>query len=170
MGYKQRRNVDMSELPVDKQKSRGYDYCIWHLSQTNRTEKYLRDKMRGKKYIQSVIDEVMDSLKESGYLDDNRFAENYMERSDVQKMGKRAISYKLRNEGIDGEKIESLLSEISEEDERESARELVQKKLSSMSDDLPLEKKRNRLFGLLSRKGFSGDIVFSVVRECLDDE
>lgn len=168
MAYgKRRKQVDMSTLPLDKQRSRAYDYCIWHLSQTDRTEKYLREKMRGKNYVQEVIDSTVNALTDAGLLDDDAYAERYMERSDVQKMGKRAISYKLRNVGIEQEKIDELLDSVSEDDERSAALELAQKKYDSFPADLPEQKQKSRLLGLLSRRGFSGDVVFSVVSEVM---
>lgn len=165
MRYKKKQ--DMSELPLEKQRERAFDYCIWHLSRMDQTEKFLRDKMKSKNYDSTVVDETIFRLQESNYLNDERYAELYMERESVRALGSRAVSQKLRDKGISEDKIQELLDERSEDEERESALEIAEKKVNSYSEDLPYDTKKRRLIGLLSRKGFSGDIVFSVVNEVL---
>lgn len=167
MSYKRRKKSDMSEVPLEKQRERGYEYCIWHLSRMDQTEKFLRDKMREKNYDSTVIDEIMCKLGESNYLNDDRYAEAFMNRTSTKALGSRVVSQKLREKGIKDEKINDLLAERGEEEEWESARELAEKKVNSFSDDLSYDTKKRRLVGLLSRKGFSGDIVFSVTSEFL---
>lgn len=167
MAYNRKKKKDMSELPLEKQRVRAFDYCIWHLSRMDQTEKFLHDKLRDKNYAPEVIEETMERLKEMDLVNDDNYADNFMERDTTQQLGSRAISHKLRQKGISEEKIKDLLDDRPEDEERESALELAQKKVDSYPDDLPYDKKKSRLIGLLSRKGFSGDIVFSIVNEVL---
>ena len=61
------------------------------------------------------------------------------------------------------------LDEIDPDDELEAARDLVRRKLRSMSglDDTV---RTRRLVGMLARKGYRPGLAFSVVREVLGAE
>jgi regulatory protein len=83
-------------------------------------------------------------------------------------LAKRALARELRTRGIEGDLAEKALSSISDEDERERARALVDKKLRAMHG-LGIEVQTRRLAGMLARKGYSSGMTFAVIREAIAD-
>lgn len=163
------KQIPLTEAQIEKLKTSAMNSCMWHLGQGNKTRKELHDKLVIKELPEDIIEETLDKLTEMKYLNDEHYAESYVySKQTFGSKGKGVIRQELRRKGIGPEIIESTLDEVSEDDERERAVELVKKKLHS-TRNLDWQKRMNRLVGMLSRKGYSGSIVFSVVKECLDE-
>lgn len=162
--------IPLTEAQIEKLKASAMNSCMWHLGQGNKTRKELKDKLILKELPEDIIEETLDRLSELKYINDEHYAESYVySKQSFGKKGKGAIRQELRRKGVENEIIETTLETISDEDERERAIELVTKKLHS-TRNLDRQKRMNRLVGMLSRKGYAGNIVFSVVKECLDAE
>lgn len=162
--------VPLTEAQREKLKASAMNSCMWHLGQSSKTRKQLQDKLIAKEIPSDIIEETLDRLVELKYVDDENYAGIFVQnKQSFNKMGKSAIRQELRKKGIDQETIDNALEEISEEDERSRAKELVQKKLPS-TRKLDRQKRVNRLVGMLSRKGYSPGIVFSIINECLEEE
>jgi regulatory protein len=67
---------------------------------------------------------------------------------------------------VDDDTARAQLEAIDPEEERERARQLVDKKLRTMHGLDPAVQVR-RLAGMLARKGYPGELAMSVVREAL---
>lgn len=162
--------VPLTEAQREKLKASAMNSCMWHLGQSSKTRKQLQDKLIAKEIPSDIIEETLDRLVELKYVDDENYAGIFVQnKQSFNKMGKSAIRQELRKKGIDQETIDNALEEISEEDERSRAKELVKKKLPS-TRRLDRQKRINRLVGMLSRKGYSAGIVFSIINECLEEE
>jgi len=113
---------------------------------------------------------VIDRLVELGYVDDLAYARMFIRSKTASKhLAKRALSYELTKCGIAKDLIEQALAEVTEDDEWTTARNLVAKKLRSMSG-LSTEVITRRLLGALARKGYSSQISTVVVREALAEQ
>ena len=99
-----------------------------------------------------------------GYLDDARFAEQWARsRARVRGFGRRRIEQELRSKGIDrGTARDALERFFEDSSESEIARKEAEKKLKSLSRFEP-EVRRRRLAGFLERKGFSSEIIRSIL-------
>lgn len=162
--------VPLTEAQVEKLKTSAMNSCMWHLGQGNKTRKELKDKLTLKDLPEDIIEETLEKLAELKYINDEHYAESFVySKQNFGSKGKGAIRQELRRKGVDNEIIETTLEAVSDDDERERAIELVKKKLHS-TRNLDRQKRSNRLVGMLSRKGYAGNIVFSVVKECLDEE
>lgn len=162
--------IPLTDAQREKLKASAMNSCMWHLGQSSKTKKQLRDKLVLKEIPEDIIEETLERLVELQYVDDENYADIFVQNKQAfNKMGKGAIRQELRKKGIDQETIENALEEISEDDERVRARELVLKKLPS-TRNLDRQKRMNRLVGMLSRKGYGGNIVFGVINECLNEE
>lgn len=162
--------VPLTEAQREKLKASAMNSCMWHLGQSSKTRKQLQDKLIAKEIPSDIIEETLGRLVELKYVDDENYAGIFVQnKQSFNKMGKSAIRQELRKKGIDQETIDNALEEISEEDERSRAKELVKKKLPS-TRRLDRQKRINRLVGMLSRKGYSAGIVFSIINECLEEE
>ena len=107
----------------------------------------------------------MEHLFRLGYVDDRKFSCQWAaSRARLRGYGRHRIEQELRQKGVDKETIREAIAEtIPREDERENARRVAEKKLSSMKGLEPEARKR-RLAGFLERKGFPHEIIWDILR------
>ena len=129
------------------------------LEHMDRTEKGLSDRLRQAGFSAEAAEDAMDYVRSYGYLNDQRYAVNYIS----FRMGTKSrqkILQELARKGIDREVALAAweeAAEIEEPDELAVLRTAVNKKCQS--DTVLDEKGMRRLQGFLLRRGFSyGDI------------
>jgi regulatory protein len=88
-------------------------------------------------------------------------------RSAGRGLARRALSAELRAKGVDPEVAADAVEAVDDDDERASARRLVDRKVVAMRR-LDRVTATRRLMGMLARKGYSGGLAAAVVREALD--
>src|SRR3989344_6295891 len=112
-----------------EENQKAYDYAMFLLNLRLRTEGELREKMRSKKYESGVVDEVIKRLKDLHYIDDQRFAEVYLENLKKYKSwGYFGAKKKLMEKKLPTNIIDKVLLEgMSEEDELEIAKRFLKK-------------------------------------------
>ena len=148
----------------DKEQARARNAAYRLLTYRPRSRKELEAKLREKEFTDSVIAAVIDHCTRLGYLDDARFASQWAaSRVRYRSIGKRRIEQELKQKGIDRMVIQqALLEAIPPEDERDAASKAAEKKLRTMQS-LDPQVRRRRLAGFLERKGFSPDIIRSLL-------
>ncbi len=155
--------------PKSENENKAYEYAMFLLNIRLRTEGELRGKMGEKGYKGEVIDAVMGRLKDAHYVNDQRFAEVYLENLKKYKSwGYFGLKKKLMEKRLPMPLIESVLSEnLSEEEELEVAKRFLKKQNS-----LPLRGRdkggvsredKSRLARKLAAKGFSGSVVSKLI-------
>lgn len=82
-------------------------------------------------------------------------------------LSKRALRAELVRRGVEREAIDEALGRVSGEDEYAAALALAEVRASRLTG-LDRETKYRRLAGVLQRRGFSGGIVTSVLKQVLD--
>ena len=114
--------------------------------------------------------EALDRYTELGYIDDAAFARAWVEsRQRSRGLAASALRRELRDKGINRELIDEVVTEaVSDDDERASARLLVDKKLRSMRG-VDNDTATRRLVGMLSRKGYRSGVAYAIVREALNE-
>jgi SOS response regulatory protein OraA/RecX len=145
------------------------DICLRALTGAMKTRKQLADVLAKKDVPEAAATAVLDRLTEVGLIDDAAFAEAWVSsRQSGRGLAKRALAQELRAKGVDGELAEVALEQVDPQDEWDTARRLVARKLPSMSrlDRVTAER---RLVGMLARKGYGGGLAGWVVREALDE-
>lgn len=122
------------------------------LEKMDRTEEQLRTKLRQGYYPEDVIEDAIGYVKGYHYLDDLRYAQNYV-RSHKEKKSRRMVQMELQKRGVAKEWIlQALEEEYEQESEQEQILRWVQKKdYSSETADL---KEKQRMYQFLLRKGF----------------
>ena len=141
------------------------------LTAAPRSRKQLEDKLLQRNCDPDVAAEVLDRMEAVGLVDDEAYA-HMLVRSQQQGRGlaRRGLAHELRKKGVDEQTAEvALEAEVTAEGERARAEELVAKKLRTMSG-LDRQVKTRRLAGMLARKGYSGELAYSVIREALDQD
>ncbi len=131
---------------------------IMHLlEQMDRTEYQLRDKLAQGGYPAECIDDAVAYVKEYHYLDDFRYACNYI-RYGQEKQSRRQLTCKLAQKGVDRDVIERALDKEYAADESAQIRKLLEKKhyIPEPADSRQFQ----RTYQYLIRRGFkSSDIL-----------
>lgn len=129
------------------------------LEHMDRTEKGLSDRLRQAGFSAEAIEDAMSYVRSYGYLNDLRYAENYISFR-MSSKSRLKILQELSGKGIDKETALAAweaAAEVEEPDELAILRTSVLKKCQP--DTVLDEKAMRRLQGFLLRRGFSyGDI------------
>ena len=121
------------------------------LQSADRTEHQLRRKLESLFYPEEVINEAVKYVKKYRYIDDVRFAVNYMEyRRDSKSM--RQMEQELYQKGISKEDFSEAAQQIETPDEAAQIRQWLVKK--NYSGDRPDQKETERICRFLLRKGY----------------
>lgn len=142
-------------------KEKAYEYAMFLLNICLRTEGELREKLKGKRYQAEIIDEVIKDLKDQHYVNDQNYAEVYLENLKKYKTwGYFGIKKKLIEKRLPANIIESvLLVGLSEEEEVVMAKRLIKKyefRNMNFVDKKKLAKK-------LASKGFRSSVISELV-------
>ncbi|MDR6979209.1 regulatory protein [Streptomyces sp. 3330] len=144
--------------------------CLRLLTGTPRTRKQLADALRKREIPDDVAEEVLSRFEEVGLINDGAFADAWVEsRHHGRGLARRALARELRTKGVDSELIEDAVGRLDSEQEEETARELVARKLRS-TRGLDRDKRLRRLAGMLARKGYPEGMALRVVRQALEEE
>jgi regulatory protein len=144
---------------------RAKDICLTLLTARPRTRTELKKALIKKEISEEVAEQVLGRLDDVGLIDDKAFAEMYVRsRHAYQGIGKRALSIELRRKGVDDDTAAEAVAAVDEEAEEDRARQLVRKRLPSMSS-ADHQAKIRRLVGMLARKGYSQGMAYRVVKD-----
>lgn len=129
--------------------------CMHLLERRDYTEKQLKDKLRmGKtEYPPEVIDAAVEYVKGYHYVDDARYARQYIECMKIKK-SRRQIEQELYQRGVDRQLVEAAFEETEKVPEEELIRAWMEKR--HYQPGCADEKERRRMYAFLTRKGFSG--------------
>ncbi|WP_329294218.1 recombination regulator RecX [Streptomyces pseudovenezuelae] len=161
--------AEKGEPPADPVE-RARAICLRLLTGTPRTRKQLADALRKREIPDDAAEEVLSRFEEVGLINDNAFAEAWVEsRHHGRGLARRALAQELRTKGVDSTLIDAAVSQLDSEQEEETARELVDRKLRA-TRGLDRDKRLRRLAGMLARKGYSEGMALRVVRQALEEE
>ncbi|MEU1709037.1 recombination regulator RecX [Streptomyces sp. NPDC005706] len=149
---------------------RAQAICLRLLTGTPRTRKQLADALRKRDIPDEAAEEVLSRFEEVGLIDDGAFAEAWVEsRHHGRGLARRALARELRTKGVDSTLIDEAVAQLDSEQEEETARELVARKLRA-TRGLDRDKRLRRLAGMLARKGYPEGMALRVVRQALEEE
>ncbi len=151
---------EIEALADSDAEQRAYDRALRFLSYRPRSAEEVRRNLKQHKVDDWLIAPVLARLRRLGYLDDVGFANFWLEnRSRFKPMGPRALRYELRSKGIAEDIIETSLAEIS----AEAAAYRVAAGRANRFKCMTRQAFRQKLYGLLSRRGFEADTIREVV-------
>ncbi|WP_026665985.1 regulatory protein RecX [Butyrivibrio sp. FC2001] len=139
------------------------------LQKRDYTEHKLREKLKEGCYPPEVIDEAVEYLKSYRYLDDERYADEYI-RYHMELRSRNRIKQDLLQKGISSDIIERLMDEAYEENTSDPELELCIKLLKKKhydKDNTTYEEKR-KIMALLYRKGFGNSVISSAMSLDID--
>jgi regulatory protein len=137
------------------------------LAMAPRSRAQLEQKLAQRDCPAEVAAAVLDRMTEVGLVDDAAYAQMLVRSQHAGRgLSKRALARELRTKGIEDDLAQAALASIPDADERDRARELVDKKLRAMHG-LGIQVQTRRLAGMLARKGYSPSMTYAVIREAI---
>ncbi|MBB1252585.1 recombination regulator RecX [Streptomyces alkaliterrae] len=157
---------DAAVDPVERARA----ICLRLLTGTPRTRQQLAEALRKREVPQEAAEEVLSRLEAVGLIDDSAFAQAWVDsRHHSRGLAGRALARELRSKGVESEVVEEAVGRLDAEQEEQTARELVERRLPA-TRGLATEKRLRRLVGMLARKGYPQGLAVRVVREALAAE
>ena len=144
--------------------------CLHQLEFAPRTRAELAATLAKKGVDGDVAEQVLGRFTEVGMIDDAAFAALWVSsRHRGRGLAGPALRQELRRKGVEEPLIAEAVEQLDPEQERATARALVERKLRT-TRGLPTDARVRRLAGMLARKGYPAGVAFAVVREALAEE
>lgn len=144
--------------------------ALRQLTAAPRTRAQLHEAMARRDVPDDVADRVLDRFEEVRLVDDAQYAQMWVRsRHAGRGLARRALAHELRERGVAPELTEGALAQLEPEEEAETARALIRRKLAStrrLDDDARVR----RVVGMLARKGYSTGLALRLVREEIEAE
>lgn len=133
------------------------------------TRQGLRVKLMQSEYDETVIAQVISYLDDYHYLDDVRYARQYISFKKSKK-SRMQIEQELLKKGVSRDDIYQAFSELSEEynfkqEEQKLLEQLIEKKLRSFKPSEEEEAKRVKVYRFLAGKGFSSTVIHEAMEQ-----
>ncbi|NXY99561.1 recombination regulator RecX [Streptomyces sp. BR123] len=158
------------EPPPQSPEEQARAICLRLLTGMPRTRRQLADALAKRGIAEEVAQEVLSRFEEVGLIDDAAFAGAWVEsRHRGRGLARRALAQELRTKGVQASLVQEALEQLDSEQEEQTARELVERKLRA-TRGLDREKRIRRLAGMLARKGYPEGMALRVVRRALEAE
>ena len=141
--------------------TRAKKRAMFMLERMDRTEHQLRDKLMQNGYPAVCVDLAIDYVKKYHYIDDLRYATNYISYQQKRK-SRQKLKIDLLTKGIDKNVIEQALDEAFDSDEQIKIRQLLEKKHYDPKECDRKEKQKT--YQYLMRRGFKGSDILHVMK------
>lgn len=145
------------------------DLCLRLLTDRARTRHELEEVLLAEEVPDAVVGSVLDRLVELRLIDDAAYAESFVRSRQRAGMAARSVSRELRAKGIAEDDAQAALATLDPDQERETALLLAGRRAARTAGLAP-DVRRRRLYGWLARRGYSSEVVASVVDEVLANE
>lgn len=150
----QRQTYTLSEA-----KKKLEHYCAYQ----ERCHKEVLQKLKGMNMIPEAIDVVIGHLLEHDFLNEERFAKNYiLGKFKIKKWGKRRLTLALKQKDITKYNINLALNLIGDDEYIYTFNALAEKKLESIRETNVLKKKK-KLTDYLLYRGWEPHLVYEKV-------
>jgi regulatory protein len=137
-----------------------YDYALRILMRRAHSVYEMKTKLLRRADSELLAQVVLARLKESGKLDDSRYANQFTrQRTEVRKQGKFRIARDLRARGVPDRHINQALSDSADtENETAIIRQRIERKLRSFRGEIS-DKKFASIYRSLLAAGFPADVI-----------
>lgn len=149
---------------MDEEDKRAAKKAMDLLLQQDRTEKELSERLCRAGFSEKAAAAAMAYVSSFGYIDDLRYASNYLAYHKGQR-SKKELQFKLMNKGVPKDVIARAMEEYTPEDEREALRNQLRKRLKGKAvQELEL-KEKNKITASLARKGYGITAIRKIMEE-----
>ena len=141
--------------------------CFRYISGRNHSRFELRTKLFKKNYNRDLIEKVLDGFVLDGFVDDEKFAAEFLKNKLNKKNGPIKIKAELIKRGVSREAIESAFNvEYEESAAFEGGLQIAMKKYSNLvKRKIEVKKIKPKLYSYLSGKGYPPDISNKILNE-----
>lgn len=147
---------------IEKAKSSAFKLLSYRI----RTCKEISDKLKDKGFSQSVINAVIEDLKRIDYLNDYKFAKEFIESRLIHNpKGKKLLRYELLKKGIGENIIDELLREQMSEQKEELLAKALAEKIWQRKKNVEINKRKAQTYNYLARRGFSVSLATKILEE-----
>ncbi len=153
---RQRRPKKAEEKSADIKRARHRALHI--LERSDRTEQELRSKLL-QSYQPEAVEDAVSYVKRYHYLDDTRYAVNYLNSRGRVKSRRQVEQELLYKKGIAQETLEEALELANPQDEREQIRRWIEKK--QIRPETAGREELRRFYLFLMRRGFQSEDILS---------
>ena len=140
--------------------------CLNLLQAMDRTEFQMRQKLRQAEYPEEVVERAIAYAKEYRYVDDRRYAEQYI-RCFREKKSRQQIMQELQKRGIDRNTVQEALNESEPVDECKQILKWMEKK--RFDPENADYKECQKFCAFLARKGFSAENIRRICTEAMQN-
>ena len=157
----------IAKLQADDAREVAYMQALRFLDYRPRSRAEVRRNLEKHAVSPEVINDVFKRLERSGLVNDERFAQDWVEnRSEFRPRSRRALASELHRRGLSDQAIEKALEGLNEETMAYQAA----LKQARRYEELPVREFNNKLGSFLARRGFSYEIIKDVVAKVWDEK
>ena len=149
----------------DEDSKKAKHRALHLLERCDRTEQELRTKL-GQNYTPEIVEEAIAYVKQFHYIDDKRYAVNYLTSRGRVKSRRQVEQELLYKKGISREILEEARQEAEPQDEAELIRRWMEKKQISPRSATQEELRKFYLF--LMRRGFQSEDILRELKYSSD--
>lgn len=158
--------INQKTYTISEATSRMEGYCAYQ----ERCHKEVQQKLKDMRLIPEARDQVVYHLLAHNFLNETRFSQAFARgKFRTKKWGKNRIINELKLREISKYNITIALKEISEEDYIQTLNELSEKRISQISSEKNLQKKRKKLTDYLLYRGWESNLVYEKVSELIQN-
>ncbi|MEE8359426.1 MAG: regulatory protein RecX [Candidatus Omnitrophota bacterium] len=143
---------------------KALNYAERLLAVKDRSRREIEQRLEDKSYNKDCIAEVVEYLKQKGFVDDKRLVSEWLKASSTWRpKGVLAIKSELYKRGINEELINDALKDADiGYDEYKIAKAIVEKRSKELKGVNDFKRKKN-LYSYLARRGFSFDVINDII-------
>lgn len=154
-----------STLLRKEQQRQAWITALRLLAASPKSPAEIRKKLIQKGYPHAVVEGTLTALAEQSILSDRAFALELVNKyRHVVPSGRRKVAFELKRRGISATIRHEILNSLTETEEREKARELARQRWQRLAQ-VPLSKRKKRVYDFLIRRGFDFQIARELVQE-----
>jgi regulatory protein len=141
---------------------RAIDLAYKAVARRDLTVAELRARLERKHVPPEAIDDAVQELEETGFLDDARYARQFAEdKRELEQWGMDRIATDLRRRGIAPQLIDAAVLTHDRDSELRTALLLLRRRYPRAARD---DRERDRAWQILVRRGYSPDLAYDAIR------
>lgn len=150
----------IESLLADDTREKAYQQALKFLTYRERSEAEIRQNLKKRDIYDEVTNEILERLRSNGLVDDERFAQTWVEnRIEFRPRSRRLLALELRKKGIEEETIQQA---IEQADDDKSAYQAALKR-SHRLKNLEWPVFRQKMYGFLARRGFNYETTAPII-------
>lgn len=144
------------------------------LGYSARSRAEIEKRLERDEFPPEIITQVLGEMEASGYLNDTKFAQDWVEdRAERKRYGRTRLASELNRKGIDSETIHQALDTVDEESEFRRALRAAEAKWDTETlqrlEFLDRQTEKRRIAGFLQRRGFSWQTITQVLTVLMEN-